>query len=229
MRIDMQTRRQVVGEQVYFVVSAVDPMLEDALKGLYYQPFEDGFAKAFPADSPHVDRIFAKFERDMPQVVLQAANQQPAPWEACLKALLERIDGQGFEWYLVGSGALAARGLAVQPRDIDLVVQGQGTARMAELMFDCMIEPVSDSRGWIWDWFGRCFLHTRLEWVGEVNAQADSEVTGDFGPTALARRETIQWQGYTINVPPLDLQLAVSERRGLTARAELIRAAMQGV
>lgn len=224
----MQTRRQVVGEQVYFVVSEVEPQFEDTLKGLYYTPFEDGFAKAFPADSPHLDRIYANFERNMPQVILQAADVQTVPWEACLTELLARLDGQNFQWYLVGSGALAVRGLVVEPHDIDLAVQEQGTARMADLLLDCMIEPVSDSRGWIWDWFGRCFLHTRLEWVGDVNAQADHDGPTDFGPTALARSEAIQWKGYTIHVPPLDLQLAVSERRGLTIRAAVIRAAMLG-
>ncbi|MCA0456229.1 MAG: hypothetical protein LCI00_19780 [Chloroflexi bacterium] len=224
----MQTRRQVVGNQVYFVVSDFAPMLEDVLKGLYYAPFEEGFAKAFPANTPHLDPIYANFQRHMPDLILQAAGLQPARWEACLLALLERIEGQGLVWYLVGSGALAARGFAVQPHDIDLVVQEQGTSRMADLLLDCLVEPVSDSRGWIWDWFGRGFLHTRLEWVGEVNKQAEQDGPNDFGPTALARCEPIHWKGYTINVPPLDLQLAVSERRGLTARVEMIRAAMQG-
>jgi len=113
--------------------------------------------------------------------------------------------------------------LAVNPHDLDLSVQGQGSARMSELFSDVLVEPVSDSRGWIWDWFGRCFLHARLEWVGDVNAQADQNGPADFGPTALARSETVYRNGYPIKVPPLDLQLAVSERRGLTERANLIR------
>ena len=162
----------------------------------------------------------------MPDLILQATGLQPVPWETCLLALLERLEGQGLHWWLVGSAALAVRGLPVNPHDIDLVVQDQGTARLKELMLDCLVEPVYDSRGWIWDWFGRCFLHARLEWVGDVNAGAEQEGPSDFGPTALARCETVQWHGYSINVPPLDLQLAVSERRGLTERADVIRAWM---
>jgi hypothetical protein len=40
--------------------------------------------------------------------------------------------------------------------------------------------------------------------------------------------ETIHWQGYAIRVPPLDLQLAVNERRGRLERAAVIRAALVG-
>ena len=62
---------------------------------------------------------------------------------------------------------------------------------------------------------------------GDVNAQAEQNGPADFGPTALERSETVTWKGYEINVPPLDLQLAVSERRGLRERADLIRAWMK--
>ena len=222
----MKTRRKTIDQQVYFVVTEVDPSLQDTLRGLYYREFEDGFAKAFPADTPHLDQIYAHFERHMPDLVQQAAHRQPVPWEACLLALLERIEGQGLNWWLVGSAALAVRGLSVAPHDVDLVVQNQGTTQLRELMLDCLVEPVFDSRDWIWDWFGRCFLEARLEWVGDVNDQVEQDGPGDFGPTALARSETVEWHGYRIQVPPLDLQLVVSERRGLKERADLIRVAI---
>lgn len=202
----------------------MDAALDETLRGLYYGEFEDGFAKAFPAETPDLDRIFASFERDMPELIRQAAGQSPVAWEQCLTALLGRLEGQDLNWWLVGSTALAVRGLAVTPHDVDLVVQDGGGTRLSELLRDCEVEPLQHSPGWIWDWFGRCFLHARLEWVGDVNAGADTDTPGDFGPTALGRGEVVQWRGWSLRVPPLDLQLAVSERRGLTGRAEIIRA-----
>ncbi len=223
----MKTHRKTVDQKIYFVVTDIDPALRDTLKGLYYSEFEGGFAKAFPADTSDLDEIYANFECYMPDLILQAAGMQPVPWEKCLLAVLERLKGQDLNWWLVGSGALAVRGLPVTPHDLDLAVQDGGSTRLSALLLDCLIEPVSDSRGWIWDWFGRCFLHARLEWVGNVNAQAEQDGPVDFGPTALARSEVIDWKGYSIKVPPLDLQLAVSERRGLTERIDLIRAAIK--
>ena len=37
-----------------------------------------------------------------------------------------------------------------------------------------------------------------------------------------------EWRGYALCVPPLDLRLAVTERRGLTERAAGIRALLEG-
>ena len=48
----------------------------------------------------------------------------------------------------------------------------------------------------------------------------------DFGPTATGRLDTVTWRGHTLRVPPLDLQLQVSERRGMAARVEEIERAM---
>ena len=47
-----------------------------------------------------------------------------------------------------------------------------------------------------------------------------------FGPMAARRLETAEWRGYALRVPPLDLQLAVTERRGLAERAAGIRAVL---
>ncbi len=42
----------------------------------------------------------------------------------------------------------------------------------------------------------------------------------DFGPTAENRVETLVWRDREIRVPPLELQLEVSKRRGLNERVE---------
>jgi hypothetical protein len=55
-----------------------------------------------------------------------------------------------------------------------------------------------------------------VEWVGGLLAAADDPEVCDFGPTAAAALETVYWRGTAIRVPPLDLQRAVSVRRGLT-------------
>jgi hypothetical protein len=219
----VNTYRKTIAQQTYFVIVDAEPALHETIRGLYYREFEDGFAKAFPADTPHLDQIYANFARFMPDLSRQSAGLQPVPWETALEALLQRLQGHGLNWWLVGSAALAVRGLQVTPHDLDLVVQDQGSHRVSELLRAYEVEPMSDSRGWIWDWFGRGFLHARVEWVGDVNAKAETDGPTDFGPTALERSEMVEWRGFPIRVPPLDLQLIVSERRGLTERANLIR------
>lgn len=229
----MKTYRKTIEDQTYFVVTDVEPAFHDPLRKMLFQDFETGFARSFPSAAPHyshyhdeahLDRLFDNFTRYLPELVAQSAGVQPVPWEESLRAFLNIIEGHDFDWWLVGSGALAVRGIPVQPGDLDLVVQDQATLRLSDLLLDTMIEPVIHSSDWVGEWFCRTFLHARLEWVGDVDPHIDdSDHPTDFGPVALARSETVEWQGYPIQVPPLDLQLAVCQQRGLTERVQHIR------
>lgn len=62
--------------------------------------------------------------------------------------------------------------------------------------------------------------------VSGVGEHLDEDEVTDYGLIAASRKETITWHGYEIQVPPLDLQLEVSERRGLTNHVEQIKHAL---
>jgi len=219
----MKATSRTVGSQTYFIISELDLAYYDLVRDLAFSRVEDGFAKVFPTDSPHLDHIYHNFARCAEELILQLASVHPAPWEQALLALLEKIKDQDIDWWLVGSAALAVRGIDVSPHDIDLSVDDAGANKLGEVLLDYLVQPVEAAQDWICNWFGRAFLHTRIEWVGGVDGRADTPETSDFGPIAVKRRETINWNGYQLQVPPLDLQLIVSERRGLTERAEKIK------
>ena len=224
----MRTRFKTEGATAAFTIEDVEPAYQDALRGLYYLPDGEGFSKHFPADTPGLDAIFRRFAQSAEALIRQAAGQDPVAWEAILAGLLERVRGHTVDWCLVGSAALAVRGLDVQPGDVDLVTSESGAEQLEVLLRDDRIEPLQRSEGWIWRSFGRAFLGGRLEWVGGVNDGADRPEVSDFGPTALARLETVRWRGAEIKVPPLDLQLVVNERRGRLERAAVIRRHLAG-
>ena len=171
-----------------------------------------------------MDRIGAQFERWGVEMARQAAGQLTVPWEAALAAFLAAVEGQGVDWWLVGSGALAVRGVVITPHDLDLATDARGAVRLGELLHDHLVEPVLPSSDWIADWFGRAFLHARVEWVGDVHDDVDAMGVSDFGPTARARSEIVHWRGHQIRVPPVDLQLAVTRARGLRGREAQIEA-----
>jgi hypothetical protein len=127
--------------------------------------------------------------------------------------------------WLAGSTALAVRGARFEPGDVDLVCSDEGALSLGMIFADALIEPVvRDSSGSLSDYWGRAFLTARLEWIGTPKAGVDSPSPSDFGPVAASRLETVTWEGWQLRVPPLDLQRAVSQRRGLTARVALIDA-----
>ena len=67
------------------------------------------------------------------------------------------MDAHDITWWLVGSTALAVRGLDVSPRDVDLVVDEVGAHWLAELLLDDLIAPVTPIQTWSARWFGRAF------------------------------------------------------------------------
>ena len=90
------------------------------------------------------------------------------------------------------------------------------------LLADGLIEPVCTA-GWpVSMWWGRAFLHARVEWVGGVTPAADEPQVSDYGPTAANSLQAIRWRDWDIRVPPLHLQRAVSARRGMPDRVALI-------
>jgi hypothetical protein len=219
----VKTIRKREGATTSFIIADLDPAYHDVVRELYYSPVEEGFAKRYPADIPHLDRIYQNFERYAEEMVLQMARVRSVPWEKALSAFLGITEEKRIAWWLAGSAALAARGIDITPRDLDLIVDEACAPKLGELLSDYIVDPVLPSTGWIANWFGRAFLHARLEWVGGVHASVDTPHVSDFGPTAASRLEVVNWHGKEIRVPPLDLQLQVSERRGLTGRAEKIR------
>lgn len=226
----MNTRVKRGAGQVHLIYEDVPEKYHDVLRHLAYSPTEEGFIKSYSEDLPTVEAAVQNFPRHAVDMLLQAAGEQPVLWEQTLLMLIERVAGANLDWWLCGSAALAVRGLAVQPHDVDLVVMGDGAPALAEIMRDDLLEPFVPVENWVTDWFGRSFLDCRLEWIGNPDPIVDANGPSDFGPIAVSRLETVQWRGHALRVPPLDLQLTTSRSRGLHQRAELIEAALkQGI
>ncbi|GAC1530545.1 MAG: hypothetical protein NVS2B16_37460 [Chloroflexota bacterium] len=222
----MHTSFRIVNQEPWFVIHDVDAAYHDAARQLGYGDVDGGFGSAAPAENPHVERAYDNFQRYAEPMVLQAAGVQPVPWAQTLHALLEILENEDVDWWLLGSTALVVRGLTANPRDVDLVVSDTSMFRLEELLLDYIVQPVVATPEWVHNSFARAFLHSRVEWVGGVSPTADADYPSDQGPIAARRLEGVVWHGREVRVPPLDLQLEVSRRRRLVNRAELIQRAL---
>jgi hypothetical protein len=54
----MKTLCKTEGMQTSFIIADLDPIYYDAVRGLSYLPHEDGFAKTYPANTPHLDIFY---------------------------------------------------------------------------------------------------------------------------------------------------------------------------
>jgi len=206
----MKTKFRTDGDPAAFIYADVEPQYHDIVMGLYYQPSDEGFAKHFPANTPHLPEIYQRFALHAEEMVLQTAYERPVPWKEALEAFAEVAESGGIRWRLAGSAALAIRGIDVLPRDLDLVTDNAGAQKLGDLLSDYLVEPVLSTSGWVANWFGRAFLHMRVEWIGVDD------------PYAAEGLETVYWRGEPIQAPSLEMQLEEDRQRGLTERVEKI-------
>ncbi len=205
----MKTYLDRSDSRAHFVVAEVPPLYEEALEQLGFSRQDAWFVRSFPVDIAGIEIAHASFARNLDEMVLQTARLKPTSWQEALNLFLGRIKGEEIDWWLTGSGALAVRGLNVAPRDLDLVVDDDGASRLGELRLDALVEPVHPA-DWFCNRWGRAFLAARVEWVGGVGPSADEPLPTDFGLVAAASLQRISWFGHTIRVPPLELQLQVT-------------------
>jgi len=223
----MTMRRWTDADTTWFAISGVVPELAVPAERVLmdYQRNGDEWRRGYPADTPGLDICWQNFANCAELMLRQAARLQPVPWCETLHELCRRTSGRESDWWLAGSTALAVRGARIEPGDVDLVCSDDSALSLGMIFADALIEPVvCDSSGSISDYWGRAFLTARLEWIGAPKAGVDSPSPSDFGPIAASRLETVTWEGWQLRVPPLDLQRAVSQRRGLTTRVALIDA-----
>ncbi len=222
----MRTLCKTDGTHTTFTIADLDPMHHFAVRALAFDETSDGFAQSYPTATPDLDHIYDNFARHADELVLQKAGVSPVPWEQSLEIFLHTIEGRAIDWWLVGSAALAVRGLPITPGDIDLSVSDQDAFRLGDLLTEYMIAPVkvTDGPGSMCNSFGRSFPLACLEWVGGADERLDQLFGSDFGPIAASQSETITWRGHSLRVPPLNLRLQTNQRRGRTERAAKILA-----
>jgi hypothetical protein len=219
----LETELRPSDDTVAFVVRTSEPRYVEALQTLVFTRADDEFIRVFPSDAGDLDAIHQRFAARLEELLEQTTGRLATPWQQALAELVGRLERTGASWFVCGSAALAARGIPVQPRDVDFVTSDH--AGVAAALSDALIEPLSRDAGrtWIAGWFGRAWLGARVEWIAGVYPEIDSSpMPNEFGPTAARRLERIEWNGRALLLSPLDLQREVSRQRGLDDRVGAI-------
>jgi hypothetical protein len=169
------------GTTAEYRLRPADPDLGGLLASMGFAPQDGVYVRSFP-DSDDMPRLFERFTAHVDEMIRHKRRDVPAPWEAALDLVAERLSG-AVGWWLSGSATLALQGYGVEPRDLDLVVED--ASRAGELLHDVLIEPVRRMEGWVADWHGRAFDQALIEWVAGLHAPA-------------GRLEPVLWRGRRI-------------------------------
>jgi hypothetical protein len=220
---DLATILRVVDGAAHFVVTTRDPICQERILHMGWQPAGDNSYVRKLSASSNVTHIHENFARHLKEMVLQSARLRPVPWDVALEEFVARVAGTGLDWWLYGSAALAVRGMDIVPGDLDFAVDDAHHA--GRIFNDLLVEPVTGPLDWVAEWIGRAFYGALFEWSARP-APAVEAAPNEFGGWAADRLETIAWRGHGVRVPRLDVQLAVARQRGLTDRAAMIRHVM---
>ena len=225
------TRRWTKDGTTWFAIGGLRPELAGPAEHLLmgYERHGGEWWRGYPVSTPQLDRCWENFSASASAMLRQAARLDPVPWREALRELCDRTGGGRLGCWLMGSAALAVRGAPIEPGDLDLVCTTEEAIWLGQVFADALIEPVAKSGGgWISDYWGRAFWAARIEWIGGPKPAVDKPLPSDFGPVAASRLQTVRWESWPIRVPPLDLQRAVSQRRGLIDRVAVIDALNRG-
>jgi hypothetical protein len=85
-----------------------------------------------------------------------------------------------------------------------------------------IVEPFHHVTDWVVKGFGVVDYGIRLDFAFEPEDWVDGRGPADFGPYAQAHLETVQWQGFAVQVPPVELHIAPNQARGRHDRVQLI-------
>jgi hypothetical protein len=163
------------------------------------------FVWEYPADAPGWPDAARNWVTDGPEMLDQKHGVRPADWEAGLAWIADILDDIEADWFLIGSAALAVRGMEVRPGGIDVALDEAGADRLGPHVGAGVLRPVIDSGGWeVATRSGLLFQGCIISIVGGLHDQRWPRPWDSAARTAL---ESLTWQDRTLRVPPLDAML----------------------
>lgn len=171
----------------------VDPALEPQMLGFEFTQADEGYERSFEGRPDELMVTLGRFQEALEPMVRQLAGWDPVPWQSALKQFIASA-ASSIDWWLVGSTALAVRGISIEPRDVDIVVAEEDFSKANDLFEQFIVEPPVETEEFIARFFCRAFMGARVEWVAGVFGWVDSPDPSDFGPYAKSQSEVIEWE-----------------------------------
>lgn len=164
------------------------------------------FTWEYPAGASHWEDAARNWERDGAEMLDQSHGVRPVDWEAGLAWIAPILDRMGADWFVIGSAAMAVRGLDVVPGGLDLAMDEASADRLAPHVAAGIMRPVVDMGDWpVASRGGTLFHGCAVSVIAGMKEQPGRPTLWDAAARAVL--ETVTWRDRKVRVPPLDLQL----------------------
>jgi len=149
-------------------------------------------------------------------------------WQEGLKHFAIIAQEANLDWWTTGKILLPLNGIDTEINDIDFYFHLKDLKRVYDAFSDYIIEPiVSDTwRSNAFQYYGLAYSHCTICMFIEPLATLDIPEPVHFGQYASKNLVTVNWNGYDIKVPPIELYINTLMRWGKKERAESIKNAI---
>lgn len=194
-----------------------DQISEKKLQEMYYTNQNGKYIRQYKKKGLMFPHHINQLEKNYNSYLNHELNPEFRSFESFHQALMWIASGfqkYNINWWLAGSAALYLRGLNILPHDIDIMTFKSEIAGIKALCEPYIIEPFHHITGWVVKGFGVIEYQYRIDVAFEPEDWVDGQGPVDFGPYAQNHLETVEWQGYEIRIPPIQLHLASNQVRG---------------
>ncbi|MCK5686171.1 hypothetical protein KAJ27_18710 [bacterium] len=197
--------------QIFFAVEDTSKDEATALQNIGFERMGSNLVRSFPENMDEIDWAYQNFQKHIETIISHETGECEVPWKSSLFLFLELMQNFKVRWWLIGMGALAVRGIPVEPKSLDIIVDEIDFPVFADLISNYLIEPLVTKKRSKVRWQGRAFLKTRIEFRAGIIQTSNSELPTETGDLVKDWLETIEWNDYKLMVPPLNLQLKIAE------------------
>ena len=176
------------------------------VRGLGFARDGDRFTWEYPATAPGWEAAARNWERDGAEMLDQSHGVRPVDWEAGLAWIAAILDGLGADWFVIGSAAIAVRGLDVAPGNVDVAMDEASADRLMPLVADGVLKPIVPTDGWpVATRYGTLFHGCGISVIAGMLEQPGRPTLWDAA--ARASLDTVTWHDRPVRVPALPTQL----------------------
>lgn len=190
-------------------VEDVEEKYVDNVKAAWFKKYEDKFLKIYPKTVTEKELIKKNFERLGESMFLNSGD-----WKNALLTFAKKSSENKIKWYITGSVSEAVLGVDINPHDIDIVIHERDFFKVKDVFGDFLVEPFVDNNGtWVVRYFGRlCIDGVMIDVVADEKRNEENYFY-----------ETIQWNGYSLKVEPLQARYEIELQRDRKDRIHAIK------
>jgi hypothetical protein len=197
----------------------------------FYSNENEVYFKKHSETIPEIELIAKNYKKNIEKIINQRLRKEKTDWKTALKFIAEELKKTDIKWYVSGSCALALRGIEVEPKDLNLIFENkEDKEKIKNILGKYAIEPIAECKDWILELYGAAYIENCfIDIASGLKDDLNHPDPIDSSPYAIENLEEINWEGYNLKIPPIQLSLNINKKRKRLETVKLIEEYMKNI